>query len=53
MFIMSFVFDMIFARYINILSVLYITNDNEIVIDKVCEEFRNNFPEKISFKNIN
>lgn len=52
MFILSFISDIIFSRYINILSVLYITNDNEIVIDKVCEEFRNNFPEKVSLKNM-
>lgn len=42
----AFVSDIAFCRHINILNVLYETNDNEIVIDGVGEEFRNNFREK-------
>ena len=39
----AFVSDIAFCRHINILNVLYETNDNESVIDGVGEEFRNNF----------
>ena len=42
----AFVLDMAFSRHINILNVLYETNDNEIVVDGVGEEFRNSFREK-------
>lgn len=42
----AFVSDMAFCRHVNVLNVLFKTNDDEIVIDGVGEEFRNNFREK-------